>query len=47
MTGDEYRFAYLGYYWQEMVDLASAPQVRAAEIDLLDAAKTILPQPSI
>ncbi|WIX98460.1 hypothetical protein QRX60_30890 [Amycolatopsis mongoliensis] len=47
MTGDEYRFAYLSYYWQDMVDLASAPQVRAAEIDLLDAARAILPQPSI
>lgn len=44
MTEDEYRFAHLGYYWQDMVDLASAPQVRAAEIDLLDAARAILPQ---
>ncbi|MEU0797816.1 hypothetical protein ABZ342_47785 [Amycolatopsis sp. NPDC005961] len=46
MTGDEFRFAYLGYYWQEMVDLTSAPQVRAAEIDLVDAARALLPQPS-
>ncbi|WP_328615158.1 hypothetical protein OHS18_46855 [Amycolatopsis sp. NBC_00355] len=44
MTGNEYRFAYLAYYWQDMVDLNSAPQVRTAEIDLLDAARAILPQ---
>lgn len=44
MAEDEYRFATLGYYWQDMVDLNSVPQVRAAEIDLLDAAKAILPR---
>jgi hypothetical protein len=44
MAEDEYRFAYLAYYWQDMVDLNSAPTVRAAEIELLDAARAILPQ---
>lgn len=46
MAEDEYRFAALGYYWQDMVDLASPSQVRAAEVDLLDAARVILSQPS-
>ncbi|MCR6488710.1 hypothetical protein M8542_38365 [Amycolatopsis sp. OK19-0408] len=44
MAEDEYRFAVLAYYWQETVDLISAPQARAAEIDLLDAARAILRQ---
>ncbi|MFI5592243.1 hypothetical protein ACIA5G_44845 [Amycolatopsis sp. NPDC051758] len=46
MAENEYRFADLAYYWEDMVDLISAPQVRAAEIDLLDAARAILPQAS-
>jgi hypothetical protein len=46
MAGNEYRFADLGYYWEDVVDLSSAPQVRAAEIDLLDAASAILPPAS-
>lgn len=45
MTEDEFRFAHLGYYRQDMVDLISAPQIRSAEIDLLDAARAILHRP--
>jgi hypothetical protein len=42
MAEDEYRFANLGYYWQDLVDLISAEQVRSAEAELLDAARAIL-----